>query len=69
MLYKPISGTPLHKIRIEGVIPCPVEQVVALVFELDLFTTWVPSRMGVGLKRSTEIAHIERCLSRACLLY
>lgn len=60
VLYKSIPETPLHKIRIEGVIPCPVEHVVALVFELDLYSTWVPSMMGVGLKKSYEVAHIER---------
>eukprot|EP01065_Artemidia_motanka_P046564 TRINITY_DN7080_c3_g1_i1.p1 TRINITY_DN7080_c3_g1~~TRINITY_DN7080_c3_g1_i1.p1 ORF type:complete len:449 (+),score=72.99 TRINITY_DN7080_c3_g1_i1:36-1349(+) len=47
-LYKPGDGT-VHTVRIEGDVESPAFYFFALLREMDLYTQWVPSLLGLGL--------------------
>jgi hypothetical protein len=53
--YRMIPGRPTVSIRIEGIMKAPILNILSLVYETDLFHTWVPL-----CKRSEQIAKVSR---------
>lgn len=50
------GGSPLIRIRIEGFIEAPVFNMLALLYEVDLFHLWLPFFAGIGLKSVEMVA-------------
>lgn len=50
------GGSPLIRIRIEGFVNAPVFNMLALLYEVDLFHLWLPRFAGIGLKSVSMVA-------------
>jgi len=40
--YKHEDPNPIHSIRLEGMIDCPLLNILSVVYEVDLYTGWWP---------------------------
>ncbi|KAF4736279.1 hypothetical protein FOZ63_010765, partial [Perkinsus olseni] len=55
--YKHNKDTPnLHSLRIEGVIDCPLFDLMALLSEVDFYKDWIPSYKFLGIRESKKVA-------------
>ncbi|KAF4693457.1 hypothetical protein FOZ60_010875 [Perkinsus olseni] len=55
--YKHNKDTPnLHSLRIEGVIDCPLFDLMALLSEVDFYKDWIPSYKFLGIRESEKVA-------------
>jgi len=40
--YRHETSSPMHSMKIEGIIPAPLFNVLAIIYEVDLYITWWP---------------------------
>jgi len=43
--YRHESSTPIHSIKLEGIVDSPIFNVLALINELDLYVNWCPPQL------------------------
>ena len=60
VMWKPSKGSPIHTLRLDGKLRIPVFNLLAVLMEVDLYTTWIPTVMGVGLKDLQMLEDIDR---------
>eukprot|EP01100_Stratorugosa_tubuloviscum_P004198 TRINITY_DN2040_c0_g1_i3.p1 TRINITY_DN2040_c0_g1~~TRINITY_DN2040_c0_g1_i3.p1 ORF type:complete len:402 (+),score=153.42 TRINITY_DN2040_c0_g1_i3:180-1208(+) len=65
-LYRTVPGSALQTFRVEGDIEASAVSITALINEIDLFKTWVPSWGSLGLQDVFEIARLAKATT---LLY
>jgi len=53
--FKFLPNTSFYKIKLEGTMKCSVIQLLAVINEINMYGSWVPYMMGVGLQSSSEI--------------
>jgi len=58
--YKQFPKSSFYKFKLEGTMQCDLFQFIAVFNEINLFKTWMPYMMGIGLKSSSEIARPSR---------
>ena len=49
-LHRHLEDNGVHSIRIEGIVDSPMFDILALLHEVDLFHTWLPSYAFLGLR-------------------
>jgi hypothetical protein len=49
------SGSHIHEVRLEGLMHCDALHLIALLMEVDLYSSWMPSLLGIGLRQSKAI--------------
>ena len=54
------DDTRTQTIRVQGVIQACAFNVMAVISELDLYSTWMPHFHGLGVKYCNEIHHVSR---------
>lgn len=60
-MYQEVSGSKLYRLRLEGIMPVPLVNLLPMLLELDLYPQWLPTLYGgFGLQSSKELY----CLSR-----
>lgn len=60
VMWKPTPGSPIHTIRLDGKLNIPVFNILAVLMEVDLYLTWVPIVMGMGMKSIDLLADMDR---------
>lgn len=60
VMWKPTPGSPIHTIRLDGKLNIPVFNILAVLMEVDLYLSWVPIVMGMGMKSIELLADMDR---------
>jgi hypothetical protein len=47
--YKRVEGTPTISVKTEGVLDVPIFNLLALIYEIDLYNTWMPFCSEAGI--------------------
>lgn len=82
-MFKKNADSPLFSVRVDSVINTNIFNILAILMEIDLYTRWVPSAFGAGLKdvqvfkdldRFKKLAHFKCGLpfpftNRDCVIY
>jgi hypothetical protein len=63
-LYAHEEGSALHRTRIEGTIDSPLYNIMAVLYEVDLYPRWVPTYKLLGLKSSEKV--MQRSNTQLC---
>lgn len=68
VMWKPSKNSPIHTLRLDGTLKMSMFNILAVLMEVDLYPSWIPTIMGVGLKdlqllddmdRFRKLAHAE----------
>lgn len=60
VMWKPSKGSPIHTLRLDGSVKISVFNILAVLMEVDLYTTWIPTIMGIGLKDLELLEDVDR---------
>lgn len=60
VMWKPSKGSPIHTLRLDGSVKISVFNILAVLMEVDLYTTWIPTIMGMGLKDLELLEDVDR---------
>lgn len=75
--YKRIEGTPTISVKTEGVLNVPIFNLLALIYEIDLYNTWMPfcseARVIASLSHTRRVVYQKFNMpvisDRECVLY
>jgi len=64
--YRHEYGNPIHSLKMEGIINQPIFNVCSVIYEIDLYTTWVPRLAEARTIQSSSGFHkIAYCRTQA----
>lgn len=58
--WKISKDSPIHTVRVDGLIKASVFNLLAVLLEVELYETWIPSKMGLGFKFAHLLSDIDR---------
>lgn len=60
VMWKPSKDSPIHTLRLDGKVASPAFNVLAVLMEVDMYQNWIPTIMGIGLKKLDLLLDLDR---------
>lgn len=60
VMWRPTRGSPIHTLRLDGKLPISMFNILSVIMEVDLYLNWIPTVMGIGLKRINMLSDMDR---------